>query len=83
MAWGVAVSDNIIKFYPMNAAENPDNVLEQAIGDFASVLIIGWDKDGDLSARASLNLKGGPEVLWLLEAVKFKLMNGDYVDDEE
>lgn len=69
---------NVEKFYPANAAENPDNVLEQACGQFDSVLVIGWDKDGNLDARASLDLKDGGEVLWLLEAFKHNLMSGAY-----
>lgn len=74
---------NVIKFYPLNAAENPDNVLEQAMGDFSSVLLIGWDKDGDLDARASLDLKDGGDLLWLIEAFKFKLLSGDYTGEPE
>ena len=40
--------NNVIKFYPKNAAENPDNVLEQAVGAYDEVLIIGWDKNDEL-----------------------------------
>lgn len=75
--------DNVVKMYPANAAENADNVLEQAIGNFDEVLIIGWDKSGMMDARATLGLKDGGDLLWLIEAFKTKLMNGDYMDDEE
>lgn len=67
-----------MKFYPANAAENPDNVLEQAVGEYDSVLIIGWDKNGELDCRASMNLKDGGDCLWLVELFKTKLMNGDF-----
>ena len=73
----------VVKFYPQNAAENPDNVLEQAIGSYGDVLILGWDKDGNLDARASLGLKSGSEVLWLLEKFKTNLLNGVYAGEAE
>lgn len=31
----------VVKFYPPNAAEQADNVLEQAMGVYSDVLIIG------------------------------------------
>jgi hypothetical protein len=69
----------IIKFYPKDAADNPDNVLEQAIGKYESLLILGFDMDGDLDARASTNLNTG-EILILIEKFKAKLINGDYCE---
>lgn len=70
---------NVIKIYPQNAAKDPDAVLEQALGKYDTVVIIGWDKDGELDARASLNLSLA-EVNWLLDIFKAKLVNGDYSD---
>jgi len=72
---------NIVKFYPNDTAENPDNVLEQAIGEYDSVLILGWDKDEDMYCRSSTNLSH-EQVLWLVTMFKHKLMNGDYAGDE-
>jgi hypothetical protein len=69
----------VVKFYPKNAAQDPDNVLEQAIGQYDQVFIVGYDKDGNLDARASLGLKGA-DVLWLIEWFKHGLMNGDYAE---
>ena len=68
---------NIIKFFPRNAGENPGNVLEQAAGDYESLIIIGFDKAGDLEVRSSTNLNTG-EILWAIDRFKHKLMNGDY-----
>lgn len=68
---------SVVKFYPANAAENPDNVLEQAIGALESVLVVGYDKHGNLDARASLNLDE-EEIIFMLEMFKHKLFNGDY-----
>ena len=71
----------VVKFYPADAAKDADNVLEQAIGNYSDVLIIGWDKDGNFDARATLGLKDGGDCLWLVEAFKFKLLNGDFSPD--
>lgn len=68
---------NIIKFYPKDAAENPDNVLEQAIGAYESLLILGFDHEGNLDPRASTNIDIG-EILIMIEKFKVKLLNGDY-----
>ena len=73
----------VVKFYPADAAKNPDNVLEQAMGVYTHVLVLGWrDDDGTLDARASTNLNGGADTLWLLENFKTKLLNGDYAATE-
>jgi hypothetical protein len=69
---------SIVKFFPKDAAKSADAVLEQALGEFSEVLILGWDKDGDFDARATLGLKDGAEILWLVEVFKAKLMNGDF-----
>lgn len=71
--------NKVVKFYPADAAKLSDNVLEQAIGQFDELLILGWGKDGFLDARATLGLRDGGDMLWLIEAFKTKLMNGDYM----
>lgn len=70
----------VVKFYPKDAAKNADNVLEQAMGVYDQVLVIGWRKDaqGSFDARATLGLKDGAACLWLVEVFKTKLMNGDF-----
>lgn len=70
----------IIKLYVKDAANNPDNVLEQAIGEYESVYVLGYDKDGNLDARASTNMTQ-ESILWLLESFKNKMLNGDYADE--
>jgi len=66
----------VVKFYPKDAAKSADNVLEQAMGQYDQVLVIGWNRDGDFDARATLGLKDGAECLWLIEVFKHKLMSG-------
>lgn len=69
----------ITKFYPKDAAKDADNVLEQAIGVYDEVLVIGWRKDnGEMDARATLGLKDGGDILWLIEKLKFNLLAGVY-----
>ena len=65
--------------YIGEAAESPDNVLRQAIGELESVVMIGWDKNGGIDVRASTNLSNS-DVLWLIEHFKMQLLNGDYLD---
>jgi hypothetical protein len=75
----------VVKFYPKDAAKNADAVLEQAVGHYDQVLVIGWDKEGLFDARATTGLKDA-ECLWLVESFKHKLMSGaflleDYQDE--
>ena len=67
----------VIKFYPADAAKNPDNVLEQAVGAYDQVFIIGYDKSGILEVRSSTNFQV-QEIFFALDAFKFKVLNGDY-----
>ena len=57
------------------AAIDPDVVLEEAKGNFGSVLVLGWDKEGALDARASMDLQN-KDILWLIEAFKRNLVGG-------
>ena len=70
---------NVVKFYPNGSAEKPDNVLEQAIGEYSSVLILGWDKNDDMDCRSSTDLTH-EQVLWIITKFQHKLMNGDYAE---
>lgn len=73
---------DIVKFYPKGSAKDADVVLEQAVGQYSEVLVLGWDKNGDLDARATLGLKDGGDLLWLIETFKLKLLNGDYLPED-
>jgi len=69
------MSEKIVKFYKKNAAADPDIVLEQAIGNYDEVFIIGWDKNGILDARANLKM-ASKDILWVIEIFKSKLLSG-------
>jgi hypothetical protein len=75
------MSNKVIKFYKKDAAIEPDAVLEQAIGKYESVIVIGWDKDGNLDPRVSLNISQR-DIHWLLSIFQHKLLNGDYSSEE-
>lgn len=74
--------DNVTKFYGHGAANDPDNVLDQAKGQYENLLIIGWDREGNMDARSDLGLKSNKDVLWLVETFKAMLMDGTYNLDE-
>lgn len=74
------VECSVQKFYPKNAASNPDNVFEQAVGQYESAVVIGWNKDGTLDVRASLNIDH-KEINWLISVFQHKLLSGDYSAD--
>lgn len=65
---------SVVKFYAADAAKNPDNVLEQSIGKYEKVLVLGFNPDDTrLDARASLNLSN-MEMLWLIESFKNEIL---------
>lgn len=74
---------DVVKFYPADAAKDPDNVLEQSVGQLQDVLILGYDKDGSLYAASSDGLADGGALLWLLETFRQKLVSGDLSEDAE
>jgi len=59
----------VTKMYPKNAADNPDYVLEQAVGEYSAVMLLGYDKQKKLELRTSTNMNR-KEMLWIMERVK-------------
>jgi len=55
---------DIIKF-PVEPT--PDEVLQQSVGGLAEVLVIGWDHDGNLVIRGSVEMDS---AVLLLETAK-------------
>ena len=70
---------DVVKFYGKDAAKDPDAVLEQAVGEFQNVILIGWNKEGYLESRSdtNLNLK---DILFLVESFKLRLVLGDFTE---
>lgn len=66
--------DNVIPLGCITKLDLPvDRILEAAKERLDSVVLIGWDKDGELYF-ASTKADGG-DVLWLLEKAKQALLN--------
>ena len=68
---------SVVRLADIRPALAPDKVLSEAAGQFESVFVIGHDHNGELDARASLNLTYA-QILFLIETFKFKLLNGEY-----
>lgn len=69
----------VIKLYGRDSGKNPDAVLDQCVGEFNEVLIIGWDKADILEARSTTSLKKS-DILFLIDTFKRDLLSGRYDD---
>ena len=58
----------------------PDKILEKAIGQLDSVVIMGYDKEGEEVFASSI--ADGGSVLWLLEQCKLKLLKVPIPNDD-
>lgn len=66
--------DNVVNFPGVTRLKiDPDKVLNAAVGNLESVVVVGYDKTGMEYFAASD--PSGPEVLWLLERAKAGLIN--------
>lgn len=74
-------NENIVKLYPKNAANNPDNVLELVVGEYESVFVLGYNKEGALDARGTTNLTLR-DILWMLEVFKARMMSGCFSEED-
>jgi hypothetical protein len=67
------MSENVVTFTGITRLDMPpDRILESAVGELQSVVVLGYDEDGDEFFASSL--ADGGEVLWLLERLKKKLL---------
>lgn len=72
-------NDKILTLHEKKPADNPDHVLEKAKGNYESVLIIGYNEDGELDVRSSLNVSH-EKAVWMIETFKHKLVGGEYFE---
>lgn len=69
---------NVVRFTGVTCLDlNPDMLLQEAVGQLESVVILGYAKDGG-EYFASSKADAG-EVVWHLERAKYKLLK--HVDD--
>ena len=74
------MADNVVLFNGITSLDLPaDRVLESMPKDLSSVVIVGYDAEGEFYFASSI--AGGPETLWLLEQAKLALLNVR-LDDE-
>lgn len=71
------MTDNVVRFRPANEMEGADAVLERAQGIFDEVLVIGFNKQGEVEGRVTLGMTER-DAVWMMEILKFAMMNGDY-----
>ena len=66
-----------VEFKTGEISLDADTVLNDAKGNYTSVLVIGWDKEGYLDTRSTNNLDQ-KDCLYLAQMFSNKLLNGDY-----
>jgi hypothetical protein len=54
----------------------PDRVLNGALGKLDAIILLGWDKNGEMYVASSTT--DHEMTLWLIEKFRHKLLNGDY-----
>jgi len=62
---------DVIKLRP---ADDPDEVLEAAKGQYDQLIIAGWNKDGQLDIRATLGMEAA-ETIYLIELFKHAILS--------
>ena len=67
------MSNNVIPLGNVTRLDVPvDRILDAAKGELQSVVVIGWDNEGEFYAASSI--ADGGEVNWLLDKTKMKLL---------
>ena len=75
------MSDNVINLPVITTFDLPaERVLQEALNaDLDGVVVIGYAKDG--TAYMASSIAGGPEVNWLLDRCKARMMSFDDGED--
>ena len=66
---------NVINLVPEKASA--DEILEDAKSEFKEVLILGWDADALMKAKASSS-REVKEIIYMIEVLKQTLINCGY-----
>ena len=62
---------NVTKLRP---AEEPDEVLNAAIGEYEQVMVLGWNNRGNLDVRATLGMQAA-ECIYLMKLFEAVLLS--------
>lgn len=68
----------VVKLFP---SKDPDHVLEEAVGAYRAVVVLGWNHDDEMDIRADLNLSVADAHL--LMAIAQRYLVDHMVDEEE
>lgn len=74
----------VTKLWPKDAAKNPDFVLEQCIGYFEDVVVIGYSHEGELEVRSNTTFPEA-EMMHAIKTFEHNYYGGlydEYEDDE-
>lgn len=71
---------NVVEWRGVTRLDHPvERIIERAANaDLSEVVVLGFDGDGDFFFASSK--ANGPDVLWLLEMAKIKLMKAGGVE---
>lgn len=70
---GYVTADNVERLNVITSLDTTvDAVLAEAIGKLDSVVLIGYDKDGNEYFKSSM--ADGPKANWLIDRIKVRLM---------
>lgn len=72
----------VSKFYPKDAGKYPDFVLEQAIGVYEDLVIIGYTHDGGLEIRSNTTFSE-TEIMNAIKTFEHNYYGGVYDQDDD
>ena len=71
--------NKVVNLFP-EVKSDPDSLLEHAKDQYKEVLVIGWDKNGSLSARCTSNFKT-EEMVYMIELFKNNLLTAQMTEE--
>ena len=69
----------VVNLFP-EVKSDPNSLLENAKDQYNEVLVIGWDKNGSLSARCTSNFKT-EEMVYMVELFKNNLLSSTLMEE--
>ncbi len=71
--------ENIVKLYHRNSLPSADALLTQEVGEFADVMLVGYDHDGRLRYCATKGLKVA-DLFFLVDNFKHDIITNGITD---
>jgi hypothetical protein len=73
------MSDNVVDLYTKDPIVSSDELIETSKGVYDEVMMVGWNKDGQMEIRLTSGMQDGGTILWLLENLKLRLLTGEFM----